>query len=74
MLLLACGGKEEAKTTEAAPAVESMKVTLTSPQVQNAGLTFSKLEEKEISSILKLNGKIDVPPQNLVSISIPMGG
>jgi hypothetical protein len=23
---------------------------------------------------LKLNGKIDVPPQNLVSISVPMGG
>ena len=37
---------------ESAPAVESMKVTLTSAQVKNAGLTFSKLEEKEISSIL----------------------
>jgi cobalt-zinc-cadmium efflux system membrane fusion protein len=74
VLLVACGGKEDVKTTESAPAVESMKVTLTSAQVKNAGLTFSKLEEKEISSILKLNGKIDVPPQNLVSISIPMGG
>jgi cobalt-zinc-cadmium efflux system membrane fusion protein len=29
---------------------------------------------KQISSLLKLNGKIDVPPQNLVSISVPMGG
>ena len=28
----------------------------------------------EVSSTLKLNGKIDVPPQNLVSISVPMGG
>ena len=29
---------------------------------------------KEISSILKLNGIVDVPPQNMVSISVPLGG
>ena len=54
MLLVACGGKEDVKTTESAPAVESMKVTLTSAQVKNAGLTFSKLEEKEMKLFFNL--------------------
>ena len=32
------------------------------------------MEQREISSILKVNGKVDVPPQNMVSISVPLGG
>ena len=35
---------------------------------------LGKLQNKSLSSILKVNGKIDVPPQNMVSISIPLGG
>jgi cobalt-zinc-cadmium efflux system membrane fusion protein len=46
--------------------------TLTDAQIKNAGI--ERKIEKQISSLLKLNGKIDVPPQNLVSISVPMGG
>ncbi|MBI3232579.1 MAG: efflux RND transporter periplasmic adaptor subunit [Bacteroidetes bacterium] len=32
------------------------------------------MEKKNISKLLKVNGKIDVPPQNMVSISVPFGG
>ena len=32
------------------------------------------LSEKNIGTVLKLNGKIDVPPQSLVSVSVPLGG
>ena len=32
------------------------------------------LQEMELSSTIKLNGKIDVPPQNMISVSVPMGG
>lgn len=49
-------------------------VTLTEAQLKNAAITTVKLEEREVPSILKVNGKIDVPPQNLVSISVPLGG
>jgi cobalt-zinc-cadmium efflux system membrane fusion protein len=35
---------------------------------------LGKLEKRDISSVLKLNGKIDVPPQNMVSVSMPLGG
>jgi cobalt-zinc-cadmium efflux system membrane fusion protein len=48
--------------------------SLSDIQIKNAGITFGKMEQKSISETLQLNGKIDVPPQNLVSISVPMGG
>ncbi len=49
-------------------------VELTDAQLQHANLQFSDLEQKEISEVLKVNGKIDVPPQNMISISVPLGG
>lgn len=49
-------------------------VTLTEAQIKNAGIATGRLEQRMVSSVLKLNGKIDVPPQNMVSVSVPMGG
>jgi len=49
-------------------------VTLSDTQMKNAQIVTGKMEQKEISSILKVNGRVDVPPQNLVSISVPLGG
>ena len=67
--------KSETKTEEkaAAPTAENV-VTLTDAQIKNAGIVTGKIEQQDISSTIKVNGKIDVPPQNLVSISVPMGG
>lgn len=72
-MLLACGAEEKA---DEAPAetINENKVTLTDVQMKNAQIETGKLQQKEISSILRLNGKIDVPPQNTVSISVPLGG
>ena len=71
--LYSCSNKKTENKTEATPAIENT-TTLTDAQIKNAGIETGKIEQKEISSLLKLNGKIDVPPQNLVSISVPMGG
>lgn len=49
-------------------------VTLTDAQWKNAPVVTTVLSLQKISSVLKLNGMIDVPPQNLVSVSIPLGG
>jgi cobalt-zinc-cadmium efflux system membrane fusion protein len=54
--------------------VESQTVTLNDIQVKNAGIAIGKLEKKTLSRILNVNGKIDVPPQNMVSVSVPLGG
>ena len=71
--LSACGDKKTA-TEDVAPADSSNIVTLTDEQFKNAAITTGKIEQKDISSVLKLNGQIDVPPQNMVSISVPLGG
>ena len=42
--------------------------------MKNGDIVTGKLESKNISSVLRANGRIDVPPQNLVSISAPLGG
>lgn len=73
LLLFSCGnkGKQEEQTTD--PAAENV-VTLTQEQYKSIGIETGKLSNKNISSLLKVNGKIDVPPQSLVSISVPLGG
>lgn len=75
-LLLSCGGnkaKEESPETEV-PKAAGDEITLTAAQYKNAGIQTGQLGKQTISSILKLNGSIDVPPQNMVSISVPLGG
>ena len=49
-------------------------MTLTDAQFKNAHIATASLQEKNIATVLKLNGKIDVPPQNMVSVSVPLGG
>ena len=70
-----CGDQKQAPTATSAtaPAMEAA-VSLHPEQLKNAGITLGKPEMKPISSILKLNGSIDVPPQNMVSVSFPLGG
>jgi membrane fusion protein, heavy metal efflux system len=72
-MLLACGKKTEeesiSKETENPAGVE-----LTSEQFKVAGVQLGKISRREISNVITVNGTIDVPPQNLISISAPLGG
>ena len=49
-------------------------VEMTAAQLKNAQIQVGKAEKRTLKGILKVNGTIDVPPQNLVSISVPLGG
>lgn len=71
--LLSCGSKAE-NTNEESTQTLSNQLTLTAAQLKSANLQIGKMEYRVVASILKLNGKMDVPPQNLVSISMPLGG
>lgn len=72
-ILTSCGNKKtETTATEETPS-ETI-VELTDAQLKNSEITTGKIEERNISSLLKVNGKIEVPPQNMVSVSVPMGG
>jgi cobalt-zinc-cadmium efflux system membrane fusion protein len=65
-------GTKEIETNAAAPADNS--ILLTDDQIKNSGISLGSLERKKISETLTLNGKVEVPPQNFVTMSAPMGG
>jgi len=73
ILVLACGSKKKS-TENITVETDGNIVTLSPAQLKNAGIETIRLQQKAVSSILKLNGRIDVPPQNIVSISVPLGG
>ena len=70
-----CNNKTETETTAAAKTQDNENlVQLTDAQIQNAGIKTGKAAQRNMSQILKVHGYIDVPPQNIISVSIPMGG
>ncbi|MEJ7766347.1 MAG: efflux RND transporter periplasmic adaptor subunit [Chitinophagaceae bacterium] len=74
-LLGACSHvNEDKEITEPAAPVPADEVTLTIDQYNIAGIKLGKVETRNLASIIKVNGTLDVPPQNVVSISAPMGG
>jgi len=50
------------------------EIQLTEAQHQSIGISIGKIERREISSTIKANGMLDVPPQNMVTISAVLGG
>src|SRR5215218_2656798 len=76
LVLLSCNNKKTGDKTETKVKVDTIQsiVTLTPEQAKNTGIVTGKLEMQYISSTLKVSGQIDVPPQNMVTVSVPMGG
>ncbi len=76
--LTSCGSKiEEVKQDEHQEGEhheDENSVELTDEQARTVNITLGKIEMKSLSGAIKVNGMLDVPPQNLVSISVPMGG
>ena len=71
-LLAACA--QQPAPTEQEPAEEVTTVTLTAGQVQQAGIETGVVTKETLHLQLQVNGVVDVPPQNIVSVSFPMGG
>lgn len=64
----------EQPPAEQHPEEEGNIVTLSEAQIKTAGIVLGQIEERQISGTIKVNGVLDVPPQQLVSISAPLGG
>lgn len=74
-LLSACGNEAtQTHEEQSAEAVETDIVTLDAAQLEQTAITLAKAETISLSKRIRVNGLIDVPPQNLVSVSMPMGG
>jgi cobalt-zinc-cadmium efflux system membrane fusion protein len=75
--MLACAGNKTKEAVEVEKGNDSLSaelVTLNAAQLKTANLAFGTAELMSMHKTLKVNGAIDVPPSNIVSISIPMGG
>ncbi|HWV31620.1 MAG TPA: efflux RND transporter periplasmic adaptor subunit [Dyadobacter sp.] len=74
IILGSCTGKTaDQESAGQMPAQENV-AKLTPQQIRNAGIALDFPEVRQVLSVLRLNGRIDVPPQNMVSISAPLGG
>lgn len=75
-LVASCSSKktEQSAVTQNKEVVHSNTVHLTDSQAINSQIVIGKAEKKEVYSMLKVTGKVDVPPQNMVSVSFPLGG
>ncbi len=73
-LFHSCKQKEETPVdTKPVAAVESV-VDLTDAQFKNAQLQLSLPEKMNIGHVIYLNGKIEVMPENTITVSSPMAG
>ncbi|AEA45180.1 efflux RND transporter periplasmic adaptor subunit [Fluviicola taffensis] len=73
LFLASCSSNEKPAPKEEHHANEN-SVELTAEQYKTIDLQTGKIELKSLSGTIKVNGILDVPPQNLVSISAPFGG
>jgi cobalt-zinc-cadmium efflux system membrane fusion protein len=73
VLLISCGKREEPQA-EAHHEESENTAEFTSAQVEIAHIKLGKVEQKLISGTIRANGVLDVPPQQMVSISVPFGG
>ena len=72
-LLFSCSNAPEPAPTEAPIAAENT-VHLAPEQLKNAGIATARPEQRSLGVSLPVQGVIEVPPQNLVSVSAPLGG
>lgn len=73
IFLTACSSDKVQEKADA-KVVETMEVSFTDAQLKTAGIVIGKPTRQVLQSELQVNGVVDVPPQNMVSVSFPMGG
>ncbi len=74
LLLAACSGGDNAPAATTHAEAPGNLLTLTTEQLKNAGLQTDTVTRRSMAAILRVTGTVDVPPQNMVSVSVPLGG
>jgi cobalt-zinc-cadmium efflux system membrane fusion protein len=71
--LIGCSDKK-VQTPETEAVDPSETIDLTNAQLQELKLVLGSAEKKQISSTIQVQGKIDLPPQNIISVNFSLGG
>lgn len=75
ILVIACGKKSpDTGKNQPEETLNETIVNVTAEQEKTAGIKLGKAENRSLSGIIRANGTIDVPPQNMVSVCAPLGG
>jgi len=73
LIFFSCKTKD-APVEEVNKELATNEVEFNAAQLKNASIVSGKLVQRKMHEQVKLNGMVDVPPQNIVSVSFPMGG
>lgn len=76
LLFMGCGNKTNTADKEAGEheVLPANTVEMNDDQIRAAGIETGLVEYKTMTNVIKVNGIINVPPQNLVSVSASLGG
>ena len=79
LALFSCSKKQEQSPVEKTSKTQSDttatdEVILSDEQLKSINVQLGSLEKRKMNNPVKANGILDVPPQNLVTVSAPLGG
>ena len=74
LLFASCSSSETKKIEEDTIQEDKTNLTLNEDQIRLAGIIWAKPQMRKISKSLSLNGFLEAPPQNVISIIAPLGG
>ena len=66
--------KEETAAETEVTTKTADEVSLTKDQYNVADIQLGKVEMRSLSNLIKASGKLDLPPESMVSVSAPLGG
>lgn len=72
-LLTSCQPSAEKAVEETVVKDENIK-TITAAQYQNMGLEIGDVATSEMAETIDVNGMVDVPPENVAMVSLPISG
>jgi RND family efflux transporter MFP subunit len=73
-LLPACGPATQEAPPEASPEPATLGLEITEAQRRQGGIELGRIEPRSLSGRLRVSGRVEVPPQNLVNLNAKMGG
>jgi len=74
VLGVGCSTKDKSSETTTAQPTEIAHVSLSQEQQKLLGIVLGQPILRSMNGTLKANGMLDVPPQNMVTVSAPLGG
>lgn len=72
-LITACGSSNQ-ENNESIESLSTNEITLNQDQAKVLDLKIGNTQSILMSSTLDIQGKIDLPPQNIISVNFPLGG